>query len=241
MSNTNKDAVLMRDIKVDADRIVAKSPADVATYMEGIQNVAYAHVGHTRTAPGDSNAPKTDYLGILRSSLDSQVQNFTNNSQRLMDYSDMYANNAYIRHELQEDIERSSKRTSALRNNIYTSKQSSQESIYQTNRYKFMLFSLMLSVCAVYLVLLILRLSMREIITESMTIFLIFVLALIYIVSMVAMITRNAFRTRLDWTKFVWETNPDANLSKCARLMANQYASSSTAKPPSAASPPPAK
>ena len=241
LGNKNKDADLIREIKTDADRIIAKSPADVATYMDGIQNVAYAHVGHI-TNPGSNNPSHTDYLGILRSSLNNQVQTFTNNSQRLMDYSDMYANNAYIRNELDEDVARSAKRTAALRNTIYMSKQTNQESIYQTNRYKFLLFSLMLSVCTLFVVLTILRLSMREILNDSMTIFLIFVLALAYIICMVAMITRNAYRTRLDWTKFVWETNPDANLSKCARLMANSNAAAvKAAAPPSAASPSPAR
>jgi hypothetical protein len=237
---SNKDAALMKDIKIDADRLVAKNPADVATYMDGIQNVAYAHVGHVTNAGKSNNAINSDYLGILRSSLDGQVQNFANNSLRLMDYSDMYANNAYIRNELQEDTGRSAKRTAALRNNIFISKQNSQEYIYQTNRHKFMLFSLMLSVCTIFIVLGILRLAMRDIIKDSMTIFLIFVLSLVYIIAMVAMITRNAYRTRLDWTKFVWETNPDANLGTCAKLAARQNAPKSNSPAPNGAAKSPA-
>lgn len=234
--NNNKDAALMQQIKTDTDRLIAKNPADVATYMDGIQNVSYAHVG--RAANGGSNAPTADYLSILRSSLDGQVQTFTNNSLRLMDYSDMYANNAYIRNELSEDTARSGKRISTLRNHIFTSKQTTQEYIYQTNRFKFMLFSLLLSVATVFIVLSILRLAMRKLITDSMTIFLIFIISLIYIISMVAMITRNAYRTRLDWTKFVWETNPDANLGQCARLAARQNESTLKAMSPSPAKPP---
>ena len=228
-SNKNKDAVFIAGIKMDADRLVAGAPADMATYMEGVQNASYAHVGRVRHGeknaagePADNAASSADYLSILQSVLNSQVKNYNSNSQRLMDYSDMYANNAYIRHELQEDTTRSQRRISTLRNNIYISKQNNQESIYQTNRYKFMLFSLMFTTCAVLVVLAVLRLSMRELIGDSMMMFILLVLGLTYVITMITMISKNASRTRLDWTKFVWDTNPDSKLGTCARIMARQ-------------------
>lgn len=199
---------LISSIKSDADRMAANTD-DVRLYIDSLQNVANAHVGRA-----EGTAEGLDYLKVLRSTLDTQVGSFNQNSQRLIDYSDMYATNNYVQNELRSEIEKTDRFISKLRNNIYASKQKSQEYIYQANRFRFMLFLLLFTVVSVLLVLTVVRINLMGLINDATMISLFCVLGVLYVLVMVFSNIRNSFRTRLDWNKFHWEFKDQKK--KCA-------------------------
>jgi len=164
-----------------------------------------------------NNDSSKDYLDILKSTISDSANNFTDASQRLVDYSDMYANNTYIQKELKNELDKSNKIIQNLRNNIYTSKQKTQEYIYVQNRYKFMMMLMFFTLLCLYTVLVFYRLYLREVIDMFAFMIILIVAAIFYIGAAIYIFIRNMYRTRLDWTKYYWLNDPNRNAASASR------------------------
>ena len=177
--------------------------SDLRFYLESLQNISNAYAGRAEYGPVEDGG--ADYLKVLRTTLDSKVGTYNQNSQRLVDYSEMHATNTYIQNELRREMDETQAFINKLRNKIFTSKQNSQEYIYQLRRHQHYLFLLLLTVTVVLLMLMMVRMNMIGVLGGISMFALIIVIGVAYTVIMVVSIIRNTYRTSLDWSKFYWD------------------------------------
>jgi hypothetical protein len=203
---TDTTATLMRDIKADADRLTGPNNSSAQHYVDALQNVANAHVGR---ATSGATPTTRDYLSILKSSLNSQVDNYNSNSQRLIDYSDMHATNTYVRQELQSEHDRIKDVLTKLRGKIYTSKSQSQEYLYQSRRYDFLTFAVLLTAMTILLSFNVVRANLKSTISDTTMFVLLLIMGTAYIIFMSYSLVKNTYRTRLDWTKFYFDKHQE--------------------------------
>lgn len=199
---------LYQNINQDTNKIMAGSNVQIGAYMDGISKVADAYVGSAESE-GTVN-----YLSLLKGTLDKQVNNYNAESQRIMDYGDMYANNTYIQRELMLEHERTQKMSDKLRGKIHLAKLQNQEYIYQLNRYTFfrdMVFMFVIGVCVG---LLIIRLRMRSFIKLGEMVFFLCIWVIGFVVFIGMVFIKNSHRTSLDWTKYYWDVE---NIPKKAK------------------------
>lgn len=205
--SSNQDGGLIGNVANTANRIM-ENETDVGAYIEGINNVANAY--------SQRKGLENDYMNILQSTLSSQMQTYNSNTRRIVDYSDMYANNAYIEQELKNELERTKKFINTLRNNIYTSKNQSQEYIYQTKQLQFWKLLTRLTGMVIVAILLSIRLNHYGLMTDASWMVMVVALSVGYILIVTYLVLRNSYRTRLDWTKFYWLNDPKKNdTNKC--------------------------
>lgn len=190
---------LFQTINQDTNKIMAGSNVQIGSYMDGISKVSDAYIGSAETGGG------VDYLSLLKGSLDKQVNNYNAESQRIMDYGDMYANNTYIQRELTLEEERTEKLIEKLRSKIHVSKLQNQEFIYQANRFTFLRDMVFMMVIGVGVAALIIRLQMRALITLGEMVFFLCIWVLGFVIFIGMIFIKNSHRTRLDWTKYYWD------------------------------------
>jgi hypothetical protein len=167
--------------------------------MDGISKVADAYVGHAQ------NQGEVDYLTLLKGTLDKQVNQYNVESQRIMDYGDMYANNTYIQRELHLERDRTQKFVDKLRSKIQLSKLQNQEYIYQANKYMFYRDMILMFTTGICIAVLIIRLRMRELINLGEMVFFLCIWMLGFAIFIGMVFIKNSHRTRLDWTKYYWD------------------------------------
>jgi hypothetical protein len=204
---------LMQDIKSDADRLVSSGsdPISAQTYLDTLQSVANAHVGRVESGASSNTV---DYLSILKTTLSDKVNNYNQNSQRLVDYSDMYATNNYVQQELRSETERVKALVTKMRSKIHTSKANSQEYIYQTNRYNYMTFVVLLTAMTVLLAFSVVRANLAGYFSDAGMFTILLVMGVIYIGTMTYSLIKNSYRTRLDWTKFYFDKHQEKEKCK---------------------------
>jgi hypothetical protein len=192
-------STLLQNINNDTNKIMAGSNIQVGTYVDGISKVADAYVGHSQSQG------EVDYLTLLKGTLDKQVNQYNAESQRIMDYGDMYANNTYIQRELVMEGDRTRKFIDKLRSKIQLSKLQNQEFIYQANRYMFYRDMILMMVIGICVAVLIIRLRMRELINLGEMVFFLCIWVLGFAIFIGMVFVKNSHRTRLDWTKYYWD------------------------------------
>jgi hypothetical protein len=221
---------LFKQIKEDTDKLVAGTDQDLTDYAMGLQNVTYAHVGAT--------GAENDYINILKKSLDTQVTNYNAESQRIMDYSDMYANNSYVQEELRLEMVRSQAFVNALKNSIHKSKLISQENVYQENRLKFWRFLIWFSLLTLLMALALVRLTIRGAFPQVDLLIGIILISMFYIMIVVYMLINNSYRTRLDWTKYYWKQAIPKEQASCTQTNTAVMQPTPVPPPKPAAKPP---
>lgn len=217
---------VIQSISNNTEQTVGRD-ADPKSYLEALQFMASSSMAET-----------AKFKKLMSDSLEDQVKEYNNTSDKLTTYNQMYVNNNYINEELSTEHRQMDAMSAELKKKIYISKQKSQSYIYIANRTFFYRNIVLASVLLVLALMVVLRAGMSGLISESAMYTVMAVMCVVFAGIMSWYVIWSSYRTKHDWTKFYWSGPLPSGGGDCPNLAPTTIVQTVVASPAETTAPP---